>query len=174
VAGTRGCGNSRLWLAAGGDSRAGCARDEEKPAIVYACTGTEHAVLQGYLRERRDSTRDLRRDRPVSAHLATADYDPELTGYSRHSLDQRTGCDRLRAAAARHSLCGMCVVAVVPPSATARERLSLSEDQRSVRFGVGGQSGSLRQEPPGVNDSSADDTHSPLPDARRGLVLWPL
>jgi hypothetical protein len=32
----------------------------------------------------------------------------------------RTGCDPLRPAATRHSLCGMCVVGAVPDSATAR------------------------------------------------------
>jgi hypothetical protein len=30
---------------------------------------------------------------------------PGITGYSRHFLAGRTGCDRLRPAAARHSLC---------------------------------------------------------------------
>jgi hypothetical protein len=43
---------------------------------------------------------------------------PGITGYSRHFLAEPTGCDRLRPAAARHSLCGMCVVAMVPVSTT--------------------------------------------------------
>ncbi len=42
-----------------------------------------------------------------------------ITGYSRHFLAGRTGCDRLRSAAARHSLCGRCVVGLVPTSTTA-------------------------------------------------------
>lgn len=33
---------------------------------------------------------------------------PGIAGWSRHFLDERTGCDRLRPAAARHSLCGPC------------------------------------------------------------------
>ena len=45
---------------------------------------------------------------------------PGITGYSRHFIARRTGCDRLRPAATRHSLCGICVVAVVAMLATIR------------------------------------------------------
>ena len=36
-------------------------------------------------------------------------------------MGARTGCDRLRAAAARYSLCGRCVVDAVPTSTTTLE-----------------------------------------------------
>src|SRR6266508_5742680 len=44
---------------------------------------------------------------------------PGITGYSRHFLAEPTGCDRLRPAAARQSLCDTCVVDMVPTSTTA-------------------------------------------------------
>jgi hypothetical protein len=50
--------------------------------------------------------RPARRNRPQPA--MTADY-----GWSRHFLAKRTGCDPLRPASARQSLCGTCVVDVV-------------------------------------------------------------
>ena len=43
---------------------------------------------------------------------------PGITGCSRHFLGVRTGCDRLRPASTRHSLCGRCVVGMVPAVAT--------------------------------------------------------
>src|SRR6266540_856518 len=64
-------------------------------------------------------TRDLRRDRPVKAQpvqsAATLNY-----RWSRHFLTGPSGCDRLRPAAARQSLCSTRVVGVVPASTTAR------------------------------------------------------
>jgi hypothetical protein len=45
---------------------------------------------------------------------------PGITGYSSHFVEWRTGCDRLRPAGARQSLCGRCVVALVPLSTTVR------------------------------------------------------
>ena len=46
---------------------------------------------------------------------------PGITGYSRAFLAARTGCDRLRPAAARYSLCGRRVVDAVPTSTTTLE-----------------------------------------------------
>ena len=43
---------------------------------------------------------------------------PGITGQSRHFLIERTGCDPLRPAAARQSLCGTCVVDVMPVATT--------------------------------------------------------
>jgi hypothetical protein len=51
---------------------------------------------------------------------------PGITGYSGHFFTERTGCDRLRPASTRHSLCGMCVVGVVPTSTTSPSSLCLS------------------------------------------------
>jgi hypothetical protein len=43
---------------------------------------------------------------------------PGITGYSRHFVDSRAGSDLLRPATTRHSLCGRCVVRVMPGSTT--------------------------------------------------------
>ena len=52
---------------------------------------------------------------------------PGITGYSRQFFLERTGYDRLRPAAARHSLCGMCVAGVMPASTTAPGRLASTD-----------------------------------------------
>jgi hypothetical protein len=52
---------------------------------------------------------------------------PGITGYSRHFFDPRTGCDRLRPAATRHSLCRSCVVKVMPTSTTPHVHLRWAE-----------------------------------------------
>jgi hypothetical protein len=57
----------------------------------------------------------------VTGRNGITDYSPlqpGITGYSRRLVDSRTGCDRLRPASTRHSLCGSCVVALVPNAAT--------------------------------------------------------
>ena len=43
---------------------------------------------------------------------------PGITGYSRHFVSARTGCDPLRPAAARHNLCSTRVVGLVSDRAT--------------------------------------------------------
>jgi hypothetical protein len=57
----------------------------------------------------------------VTGRYGSAGYGrlrPETTGYGRHFLDSRTGCDQLRPARTRHSLCERCVGALVPVSTT--------------------------------------------------------
>jgi hypothetical protein len=81
---------------------------------------------------RRGSHRPKRRERCSEARLVTpvrfqsnspsgagSARDDRREGHSRHFFDRRTGCDRLRPASTRHSLCGMCVVVMVPSSTTA-------------------------------------------------------
>jgi hypothetical protein len=74
-------------------------------------------------------TRDLRRDRPVRRNRPQP-APARNTGYSRRFLAERTGCDRLRAAAARQSLCGTRVVDVVPTPTTAPRSASMSQRTR--------------------------------------------
>jgi hypothetical protein len=50
---------------------------------------------------------------------------PGISSYSRHFASERTGCDRLRPAATRHSLCGGCVAGVVPMTATIQSSASV-------------------------------------------------
>jgi hypothetical protein len=68
----------------------------------------------------------------VTGRYRTAGYNrlrPGIAGQSRPFLAGRTGCDRLQAAAARHSLCGTCVVDVVPT----RQRWHVRLRERSHR-----------------------------------------
>jgi hypothetical protein len=61
----------------------------------------------------------------VTGRPGATSYDrlrPGITGYSGDFLTERTGSDRLRPASTRHSLCGRCVVGVVPSSTTGRPR----------------------------------------------------
>jgi hypothetical protein len=50
---------------------------------------------------------------------------PGISSYSRHFASERTGCDRLRPAATRHSLCGGCVAGLVPMTATIQSSASV-------------------------------------------------
>ena len=47
---------------------------------------------------------------------------PGITGWSRHFLAERTGCDRLRPAAARQGLCGRCVAELMADLTTLLRR----------------------------------------------------
>jgi hypothetical protein len=74
------------------DSRAGSARDAEKPAIVMSNT---YGDLQDFYGSDGTRTRDLRRDRPVQAQ-PVQQATTRITRWSRRFVQSRTGCDRLR------------------------------------------------------------------------------
>jgi hypothetical protein len=48
---------------------------------------------------------------------------PGTTGYSRHFLTERTGCDQLRPATTRQGLCSRCVVEAFANQATELEQI---------------------------------------------------
>ncbi len=59
----------------------------------------------------------------VTGRYGATGYDrlrPEITGWGRRFLDRRTGYNRLRSAATRHSLCGTSVVHNASVLTTAR------------------------------------------------------
>lgn len=67
---------------------------------------------------------------------ATAGYDPELPATAGVPPAERTGSDRLRPAAARHSLCGMCAVALVSHSTTTARLLHVGSELRAKKRAV--------------------------------------
>jgi hypothetical protein len=73
---------------------------------------TKDTDLQGFL-DGSDGTRtrDLRRDRPVRAQPVQPATTPDYL-IEQAFLTERTGCDRLRPASTRQSLCSRCVVAL--------------------------------------------------------------
>jgi hypothetical protein len=65
----------------------------------------------------------------VTGRYGATGYDrirPGITGWSRHFAADRTGYDRLRPAATRHSLCGICVVEMVPATTTLHQTTWIS------------------------------------------------
>jgi hypothetical protein len=93
--------------------------DWARKSVLASDWTTDSAYLQALQRrERRDSnpTSGVTDRYELNRHSR---LQPGITCWSRHFLPERTGCDRLRRAAARQGLCSRCVVAVVPTSTTA-------------------------------------------------------
>ena len=94
-----------------------------------AGAGNNKYLFAGTFRGGSDGTRtrDLREPATsgVTGRYGTICYDrlrPGVTGCSRHFMIERIGCDRLRPATTGHSLCGICVVELVPASTTLAQR----------------------------------------------------
>jgi hypothetical protein len=104
------------------DSGAGSARDAEEAGGRYV---KDIYDLQGFYGSDRTRTATS----GVTGRHGATGYDrlrPGIIGYSRAFLVEPTGCDRLRPATTRHSLCGSCVVDLMSTPTTARRSASMS------------------------------------------------